>query len=183
MEKILVPIADGSEEVETIAIIDVLRRAHLEVMVASVHERLTVTMAHGVKVTADVLVQDVSDQIFEAIILPGGMPGAEHLRDCIVLIDLLKSQQKAGRWLGAICAAPVVVLEYHGLLGGRKATCYPSMSNQLKNASAAHQRVVVDDRCVTSQGPGTALEFALQWVSLLVNQTTADQLKKSLLIV
>ena len=101
------------------------------------------------------------------IVLPGGLPGAEHLRDCPILIDLLQEQCKAGRLVAAICASPAVVLAPHGLLKGKKATCYPGFDSQLPDPSKAHERVVRDGNCITSQGPGTALAFALTLVECL----------------
>ena len=101
------------------------------------------------------------------VVLPGGIPGAEHLRDNTVLRQILQRQQGAGRMVGAICAAPAVVLEHHGLLRNRKATCHPGHAKNLRDTSSSHRRVVVDGNCITSQGPGTAMAFALKLVELL----------------
>jgi protein deglycase len=163
---VLVPIADGTEELEAVTIIDTLRRAGGLVTVASV-SGLQVTASRKVKLVADVLIADCAEKTYDCIALPGGMPGAEHLRDCAVLIELLKEQDKAKRLIAAICAAPAVVLAPHGLLKGHKATCYPSSHDALPDKSAASQRVVADGHFITSQGPGTALEFALAIVESL----------------
>ncbi len=163
---VLVPIADGTEEIEAVTIIDVLRRAGAEVTVASVGER-QVTASRGVKIEADCLIDACKGRDFDLIVLPGGIPGAEHLRDNPVLKEILLHQKITGKWYGAICAAPAVVLEPHGLLAGRQATCHPNHVKTLSDPSAVESRVVVDGNCVTSRGPGTAMEFSLKLVELL----------------
>jgi len=170
--KVLVPIADGTEEIEAVCIIDVLRRAGAEVTVASVGD-LQITASRGVKLVADCKIDDCREDHFDLIALPGGIPGAEHLRDSLPLVQLLRRHQARGGWYGAICAAPAVVLSHHGLLGGRQATGHPSFTEHLTDGQATAARVVVDDKCVTSQGPGTALEFALTLVALLFDDAKA----------
>lgn len=171
-KKVLVPIADGTEEIEAMCIIDVLRRAGASVTVASV-DKLQVTAAHGVKIVADRLISDCTEIVYDLIALPGGMPGAERLHDSKELELMLKRQQREGRLYAAICASPAVVFQRHGLIGQRKATCYPSFAKQLDNIDAVEDRVVVDDKCITSQGPGTALEFAIKLVELLYDEQKA----------
>lgn len=165
-KKVLVPIADGTEELEAVCIIDILRRAGADVTVASVNA-LEITASRGVKLAADVLIADCSKDSYDLIALPGGMPGAEHLRDCEELVHLLKQQRESGKLYAAICASPAVVFQPLGLLQGKKATCHPGRVDTLENKEAVEQRVVVDGNCVTSRGPGTALEFALKLVELL----------------
>ena len=177
---VLVPIADGTEELEVVTIIDVLRRAGAEVTVASVSS-LQVTASRGVGLVADCLIADCTDKAYDMIALPGGLPGADHLRDCALLIDMLKTQKQAGRFYAAICASPAVALAPHGLLDDKQATCYPSCADQLPDASQAQQRVVIDGNCITSQGPGTALEFALKLVGLLCGDSTARQVAGAML--
>jgi 4-methyl-5(b-hydroxyethyl)-thiazole monophosphate biosynthesis len=177
---VLVPITDGTEELEAVTIIDTLRRAGAQVTVASVSE-LQVTASRKVKFVADALIADCAGMTFDCIALPGGMPGAEHLRDCDVLTELLKEQDKAGRVIAAICASPAVVLADHGLLKGRKATCYPSFQDALPDKSAAGERVVVDGHFVTSQGPGTALEFSLALVEVLFGPERKKQVARPML--
>ena len=172
----LVPIAHGSEEIEAVCIIDTLRRAGTEVIVASVEDTLEITASRETKLVADVMIEACKDETFDLIVLPGGMPGAEHLRDNKVLIELLKAQEAEGRLFGAVCASPAVVLQPHGLLEGRKATCFPSFASRLVNDEAVEERVVVDDRCVTSRGPGSAIEFALALVALLYDDETAAEM-------
>ena len=172
--KVLVPIADGTEEIEAVCIIDVLRRAGVTVTVASVGE-MQITASRGVKITADSLIADCQGERYDLIALPGGIPGAENLRDSSVLTDILKAQSQAGRWLGAICAAPAVVLAPQGLLAGRHATAHPAFVDRLADRTRAAERVVVDGRCVTSRGPGTAIEFALKLVALLCGEAKAQE--------
>lgn len=173
---VLVPIAAGIEEIEAVTIIDVLRRAGAEVVVASVAD-LQIVASRGVKLTADKRIADCARQSFDLIALPGGMPGAEHLRDSADLIAMLKAQYKAGRLFAAICASPAVALQPHGLLEGRQATCYPSLAEKLVGSSKASLecRVVTDKNCITGQGPGTAMEFAIKLVELLFGPAKAKE--------
>jgi len=170
MEKTaLIPIADGSEEIEAVTIIDVLRRAGTQVTVASVND-LQITASRGVRITADCLIDNCADRSYDLIALPGGMPGAQHLHDSAVLKALLIQHDARNRLFAAICAAPAVVLQPYGLLSDRPATCHPSFSDRLVNQSAIAKRVVVDGKLVTSQGPGTALAFSLTLVELLYDK-------------
>ncbi|MBW8001585.1 MAG: DJ-1 family protein [Planctomycetes bacterium] len=177
----LVAIADGIEEIEAVCIIDVLRRGGVDVTVASVGG-LQIEASRGVKLVADALISDCVEKSFDLIALPGGMPGAEHLRDCPELIELLKQQNEQGKLYGAICASPAVVLLGHGLLEGKKATCHPAFAEKLGDAESAEQRVVVDGNCVTSQGPGTAIEFALVLVEKLLGKEKAESIAKPMVV-
>ena len=180
-KKVLVPIADGIEEIEAVCIIDVLRRAGAEVTVASV-DKLQVTASRGVKLAADKLISQCAGETYDLIALPGGMPGAEHLRDCKELETMLKKQGKENRLFAGICASPAVVLLHHGLLGQHRATCHPNFVEKLPNAEAVESRVVVDGNLVTSRGPGTALEFALTLVELLFGKDKAEQTAAPMLV-
>ena len=179
-KRVLVPISDGTEELEAVAIIDTLRRAGAQVTVASVTSGLQVTCSRRVRLVADALIQDCANERYDLIVLPGGMPGAERLRDSAVLTELLKRQQAAGGLIGAICASPAVVLQHHGLLGQRQATAYPGFTERLSHPDAT-ARVVTDDSCVTSQGPGTALELALTLVEQLFGAATAQAVAEQML--
>ena len=173
---VLVPIAEGTEELEAVSIIDVLRRGGAEVTVATVENGLQVNCSRGVKLVADCHIDDCKDSTFDLIVLPGGMPGAENLSNSDALIGLLKQQKASGRLYAAICASPAVVFAKHGLLEGKKnVVCHPSMQDKLPVAMASSERVAVDGNCITSQGPGTAIEFGLELVRQLFGETREIQ--------
>lgn len=180
-KNVLVAVADGTEELEAITIIDCLRRAGADLTIASV-QNLQITTARKVKITADCLISDCIDKSYDLIALPGGILGAENLRDSRELIEMLKKQKESGRLYAAICASPATVFAHHGLLAGKKATCYPGMENKLPDTSAVNQRVVVDGNCITSQGPATALEFSLKLVELLFGSAAAKKLADGMLV-
>ena len=177
-KKVLVAIAEGIEELEAVTLIDVLRRAEADVTVASVGAK-QVTASRGVKLVADAVISDCVGNVYDLIALPGGMPGAEHLRDSSQLTEMLKEQAASGRLYAAICASPAVALKPHGLLENKKATCYPSLLSELDNPEQA--KVVVDGNCITSQGPGTALEFALKLVELLFGTEKSGEVANAML--
>lgn len=166
----LVPIAEGCEEIELVTIVDVLRRAGVEVTVASANrdQKLQITASRGVKITADMMLDDCAQNHYDLIAVPGGLPGAEHLAEHPVLDLMLRDQAAQGKLFAAICAAPALVLAPKGLLLDKIATCYPNFQQALeaKEVDSA-ARVVVDGNCITSQGPGTALDFALELVEQL----------------
>ena len=180
-KKVLVPIADGSEEIEAVCLIDTLRRAGAEVTVASV-DKLQVTASRGVRLVADARITDCVNQTYDCIALPGGMPGAEHLRDSVELIGMLRKQKQAGRLYAAICASPAVVLRPHGLIEKVKVTCFPALQGKLDPVCTSKERVVVDGNCVTSQGPATAIEFALKLVELLFGTPKAGEVGSAMLV-
>lgn len=172
-KKVLVTIADSTEEIEAISVIDVLRRAGVEVTVASIEADLTVTMSRGVKVTADKKVAECVDAAWDAVVIPGGMPGSTRLSESPEVTAILSAQSKKGGIIAAICAAPAVVLNKHGLLDGcAKATCHPGFYANL-GAKGVEDRVVVDGNVITSRGPGTAMEFALTIVRVLCGEEKA----------
>ena len=177
MTRVLLPIADGSEEIEAVTVVDVLRRAGAEVTLASVMPQSRVTASRGVVIEADCLLAECTDKSWDLIVLPGGMPGAEHLQASELLGKMLAEQRDAGRWLGAICAAPAVVLGRHGLLRDYRATCHSGFREELRAqvSEVSADRVVVDRNLITSQAPGTAMEFALQLVACLFGDKAAEK--------
>ena len=177
--KVLVPIADGIEELEAVTIIDVLRRAGADVTAASVNLR-TVVAGRGLSLNADKLISECADDVFDMVVCPGGMPGAENLRDSGALTEILNNQSDSGRYYAAVCASPAVIFAHHGLLKGKTATCYPSMSKLIENYIS--ERVVIDGNCITSQGPGTAMEFSLKLVELLFGEDKAKEIAQGLLV-
>jgi 4-methyl-5(b-hydroxyethyl)-thiazole monophosphate biosynthesis len=180
MKKVLIPIANGTEELEAIGIIDTLRRAGAEVTIASV-QNLEITGANGIKIIADKLITDCENEKYDLIALPGGLPGARYLHDNPILTKLLKKQAEQGKLYGAICASPVVVLQKHNLLENKKATAYPAMAEQLRIQDSITENVVVDGNCITSKGPGTVLHFAMQLVESLFGKEKADEIKGQML--
>lgn len=185
---VLVPIADGSEEIETACIQDVLVRFGADVTVASVKPdgNLLCTMSRGLLVQAHCSLQkDIveAQRTFDLIVLPGGMPGAEHLRDCVPLTQLLQQHAAAGRTTGAVCAAPAVVLASQGLIpDDTAATSFPV--DKFRNAlpKQSDERVEIAHSIITSQGPGTSLEFALALGERLFGREKRDEIAQQLLI-
>lgn len=176
---VLVLVAPGSEEIETVAIVDTLVRAGIEVVLASccpAGER-QIRASRGVQLVADCHLDELASRDFEAIVVPGGLPGSEVIRDTPLAIELLKAQAVLGRWRAAICAAPVVVLQHHGLLGEARVTCHPGFQSHLSAAQLTTDRVVRDEahRLITSQGPGSAIEFALELVRVLRDDALAER--------
>jgi protein deglycase len=179
---VLVPIADGSEEIETTTIIDILVRAGCAVTVARAGDGATsksVVCSRFVKITADKYIKECEHETYDLIALPGGMPGAEHLRDCSVLDALLKKQHDKSALIAAICAAPAVVLSSKGLL--KKATCYPAAKFKVMIPDFSSAAVVVDKNIISSQGPATAMAFALKLVEVLCGKSKADSVAQELL--
>jgi len=179
MAKALVVIADGIEEMETVIITDILTRGGIEVTLASVAHQQVVA-ARGLKLVADVTLSEVQDLSFDMIVCPGGLPGAKNLRDSALLTGLLEKQNRQQQWLAAICASPAFVLAHHGLLEGRRATCYPGCEEMLPEH--VEEDVVVDGHIITSQGPGTAMAFALKLVEVLAGDITAKEVASQALI-
>ena len=180
-KSVLVPIADGSEEIETACIQDTLVRAGASVTVASVEGHLQCTMSRGLKIVADKSIDEVAGLSFDAIALPGGMPGAERLRDSATLTSMLKEHAAAGKLTAAVCASPAVVFAAHGLLPEGPATCYPAPVFMAEIEGWIASEAVVNGNVVTSQGPGSSLQFALKLVELLYDEETAESLALQML--
>ncbi len=177
--KILVPLADGIEMIEALSIVDVFRRAEADVDLASVGE-LVITSSHGVKIIADKLIAECIDVDYDLVALPGGIPGAENLRNSKALVAILKKQQEAGKFYGAICASPAVVLEHHGLLQGKKATGHPLFVADLSNAAESTAKVVVDGNCITSRGAATAVDFSLELLGWIMGQEKKKEVARAM---
>lgn len=178
---VLVAVADGIEEIEAVCIIDTLRRGGASVTVASACQ-LEITASRGVKLIADKQISDCTDKQYDLIVLPGGLPGAEYLRDCKELAEMLKKQKQQNKLYAAICASPAVVLGSYGLLDDKRATCHPALADKLVCKEKVRDRVVVDGNCITSQGPGTALEFSIELIRQLFGDERAEQVAGPMLI-
>lgn len=178
--KALVPVAYGSESLEAITLVNVLRRAGVRVTVASVEPELAVVGTRDVTLTADVLFKDIADVTFDLIVLPGGEKGSENLGKHSPLIEKLRKQRIDKKWIGALCAAPALALSPNGLLDGKQATCYPAFKDKLLHF--VDQPIVIDGHCVTAQGPATALPFALKLVELLCGEDKRKLVAQAMLV-
>ncbi len=180
MKKIAIPLATGFEETEAITVIDILRRADLDVTTISIGETLVVDGAHGIKILADKLFGEIDFDKMDMIILPGGMPGTLNLDNHIELKKRIIEFDLDEKWIGAICAAPSIIGKL-GLLEDKEATCYPSFEEKLFNAKISEKTTVVADNIITSRGMGTAIEFALTIVENLVSKEKAEKLAKAII--
>ncbi len=177
MPSVLVPLADGFEEIEAFAPVDLLRRAGVEVVIASLSDNRHATGRSGIVAHADATLDSVAGRVFDLLFIPGG-PGVKNLRaDQRVRATVLRHHQ-AGKWLAAICAAPTVLADC-GLLEGRRYTAHPSVAAELPHI-LANERVVTHGHIATSRGAGTAVEFGLHMVGLLVSPAKAEEIGKAI---
>lgn len=180
MKNIALHLATGFEETEAITVIDILKRAKLNVTTVSIMGDLVVEGAHGIKVVADKLFEDINYEEFHMIILPGGMPGTTNLDNHIELKKRVIEFDLDAKWIGAICAAPSIIGKL-GLLEDREATCYPGFEEKLFGAKISDKTTVVADNFITSKGLGSAIEFALIIVENLINKETADKIAENII--
>ncbi|WP_145578348.1 protein deglycase YajL [Yersinia mollaretii] len=182
----LVCLAPGSEETEAVTTIDILVRAGIEVTTASVagDGALEITCSRGVRLLADTRLVDVTDQKFDVVVLPGGIKGAECFRDSPLLVATVRQTHNEGRLVAAICAAPALVLEHHNLFPVGNMTGFPALKDKINATKWMDQRVVYDRRVnlVTSQGPGTSIDFALKIVFLLLGRENAEEIAWQLVL-
>jgi 4-methyl-5(b-hydroxyethyl)-thiazole monophosphate biosynthesis len=183
MKESFVFLAEGFEEVEALTAVDVLRRAGMPVKTVSITSSQLVTGAHGITVKADVIYDSTMFKDPAWLILPGGLPGADHLHDYSPLLGLLRQQceSRHGR-IAAICAAPAVVLGEEGLLKGRTATCYPGFEDKLKGAKYVDTAVVSDDKFVLGNGPASALPWALAIVAKELGEAKSFNIANQMLL-
>jgi 4-methyl-5(b-hydroxyethyl)-thiazole monophosphate biosynthesis len=177
MRRVLIPLAEGFEELEAITLIDLLRRAKIEVVTASLQPG-EVRASRCTRHLADVELDAVTEEKFDMIVLPGGLPGAEHLNADPRIHALLKRVAGEGGYTAAICAAPRVLADA-GLLQGRSATSYPGFLTA-QDAQLSEQAVVQDGKVITSRGPGTAMDFALYLIETLTDRATRDAVEAGL---
>ncbi len=176
----LVPLADGVEEIEAVTIIDVLRRGGVDVTSAALAATLPVHGSRGITLLADTTWSAVDPEAFDALVLPGGGKGTENLAADARVLDTVRAFSEAEKLVAAICAAPLILAEA-GVLGGRRATCYPTCADALGEAYDPAAPVIADGTLITSQGPGTALLFALVLVQHLAGEETARRVAAGLL--
>ncbi len=181
-KRVLVLLAEGFEEMEAIISIDMLRRANLDVITAGIGSENIVIGSRRISVKADMLLSDYKD-IPDALVLPGGMPGALNLEASQAVISLIKKCGENKKIIAAICASPAYSLLKSGLLSGRRATCYPGDEKRFgKDITYVKQDVVIDGDIITSQGPGTALDFALSIIEKLSGPQEAKKVKEKALV-
>jgi 4-methyl-5(b-hydroxyethyl)-thiazole monophosphate biosynthesis len=173
--KIIVPLAAGFEETEAMTVVDILRRAGLNTVTAAVNDN-PVQGSHQVKITADILLNE--DEKYDAIVLPGGMPGTTNLRNDKKVAALVKSIYSAGGITAAICAAPVVLGDA-GILKNKKFTCYPGFENEINDGEYTPETVVVTGNIITGKGPGAAVPFALKLVEIFSGSAASIEVKDS----
>lgn len=180
MPNVLVPIAEGCEELEAVTIIDLLRRADIEVTSAGLDDQ-PVTASRGTVLVPDTTLDKALESAYDMIVLPGGIPGADHLNDDPRIIATLKKMAGEGKYTAAICAAPKV-LAGAGLLDGKAATGYPGVLDPagLPRTELTGSPVEVDGRVITSRGPGTAMDFALELISQLSGIEVRDRVEAEL---
>lgn len=182
MKKSYVFLANGFEEIEALATVDILRRAGIDAITVSISPSLQVKGAHDIEVTADMTLVDVKNDESDWLILPGGMPGATNLAECKPLCDMLSKHHTKKGHIAAICASPAVVLAPLGILDGKEATCYPGFEGALKNCKVGYRPVVVDGNVITANGPATAIAFALAIVANALCEEKAREIAEGLLV-
>lgn len=179
MSKLGIFMADGCEEIEGLTVVDLVRRAGIEIEMISVSGEKNVTGSHKIAFQTDVSKADADFASYDGIVLPGGMPGTTHLMEDDTVNRVIKEFATSGKLVAAICAAPSV-LGNAGLLEGKKATCYPGVEGKLTGADFVTDPVAKDGNIITSRGLGTAIEFAAEIVAYLLDENVAKSLKESI---
>ena len=176
MKKVLVFIADGTEEIEVMTPVDFFRRAGLEVDLVAVKDTRKVRLAHKVYAGADKIIDEVKDVDYDAFYIPGGLPGATNIRDNEKVIELIKEAETQGKILAAICAGPIV-LEAGGLLEGKNFTCYPGFEKEIKSGSFVDDLLVKDGNIFTGKGPAAAAQLSFALIEELLGKDKAEEIK------
>jgi 4-methyl-5(b-hydroxyethyl)-thiazole monophosphate biosynthesis len=178
--RVLVPLAQGCEELEAVTITDLLVRAGMQVITVGLDNQ-PVKASRGMHLLPDTSIDQVLNETFDLIVLPGGMPGADHLRDDVHVQMLLKKHAASGKYVAAICAAPKALAQA-GLLAGKTATSYPGVLSglNLTNTVIKESALEIDGKIVTSRGPGTAMDFALALIELLAGKAKRDEVNQQL---
>lgn len=179
MAKVYQFLADGFEEIEAMIPVDVLRRGGVEIVNVSIKKECEVTAAHGVTMVADTTISEVDLSDADLLMLPGGLPGATNLNDCEPLKDALTRQFKAGRYVAAICAAPLV-LGGLGLLQGKRATCYPGFEQYMTGATYTADLWTIDGNVITGAGPAAAFPYAYSILALLTTEENATEVARGM---
>lgn len=178
MKKAYIFLANGHEEVEALTVVDLLRRAGLDIATVSIQDTKTVTSSHNVTYEADLLFSDVEGTMADLVVLPGGIPGTPNLRAYEPLMQMLREHHEAGKYVAAICAAPSVLAEI-GILDGKKGTSYPGFGTKIEQYVEAP--VVVDGNVITGRGLGAAIDFSLALIELLADEQKAKEISASIM--
>lgn len=171
-------LADGFEEIEALTVVDILRRADIDVKTVSITNNINVTGAHKICVNADTTIYDIDDS-YDMLVLPGGMPGTTNLDNCELLKNMILSAYKNNKFISAICAAPMIFGKLN-LLENKKAVCYPSFEKYLLNAIVTDDKVCVSDNVITSKAAGTASDMAFELVKLLKGDKCSEKIRLSM---
>lgn len=182
MKKAGVFFAEGYEEIEALTVVDLLRRAEIEVQCISIDNKKQVKGSHGINVDMDSNIADVDFDSLDVLVCPGGMPGTTNLEACSVLTEQIRSFYEKGRLIAAICAAPSI-FGHMGLLQGRKACIFPGMEEELLGAEVVYDDVAQSDHVITSRGMGTAIAFGLAIVANLTDRETAESLGRKIVYI
>ncbi len=180
MKEVFIFMANGTEEIEALTVVDLLRRAGLSIRTVSVNNAEYITGSHGITIKTDMGIDAVKWESACMLVLPGGMPGTNKLMDCETLCEKLKEFAESEKYVAAICAAPSI-LGVNGLLEGKKATCYPGFEEKLLGAEYVEAPVVKDGNIITSRGLGTAIEFAAAIISVVADEETADSILEKII--
>ena len=180
MKKIAIFFAEGYEEIEALTVVDLCRRAGIQVDMVSVTDSLQVTGAHGIPVVMDKTLEDVAFDSLDMLVLPGGMPGTRNLEQVPSLMEQVKAFAAAGKYIAAICAAPSV-FGHLGLLEGKNACCYPGFEEELTGANVTYNRCEADGNIITSRGMGCAIDFSLKIIKKLENDDTASKIGRQII--
>ncbi len=179
-KKVIIVLAEGFEEIEAVTVIDILRRAGIETIVAGL-EDLSVQGSHGITLAADIRLEEAGAD-FDACVFPGGMPGSTHLGCSEKVQELIQKMHQEKKIIAAICASPALLLTPTGILKKKKATCYPGMQKHFeRDTSYTTNDVEIDENIITSRGPATALAFGLAIVEKLIGKETVGKIKKDVL--
>ena len=181
MSRVAIFFADGFEEIEALTPVDILRRGGIDTVTVSIGEDLMIHGSHNIDIKADIRISELDFDSVDMIVLPGGKIGHQNLEACKALTDKIAEFNEAGKFVAAICAAPTVLGELD-LLRGKKATCYPGLEAGLKDAMwpGESAKVCVDGQFITSRGVGTAIDFALKLIEILIDKKKADEIAASI---
>ena len=177
--KVAVFFGAGYEEIEALAVVDILRRGNVEVTMVGVKEK-TVVGAHEISVNMDTTVEEINYEAFDMIVLPGGVPGVNHLMACESLMEALKQFKAQNKWIAAICAAPSILGQL-GLLKGEEAICYPGYEEKLIGCKVSTKQVVVSGKIVTAKGAGVALDFGYKLLEIIQGEGLSNKIRTGMI--